>query len=263
MFFICEKKDTAMKFRLMTIGVLLAFVGTGCATKATATDWQATSVTQQNTVIALLEHTPTSADPLPSAVATSSGQSMTATPTAAGPGATPLPTDTPGPAYLATIVAQNATMVARSDGASVPFQQTVIAQQATIISKSTHIDALLGTQTAQQASHIRLQQTANAVADFQAVQFHTVRDMAVAQVNQQATANALQATSITLARIQLQEQRDTDATAVAQQRGQTHLMQTQVALQATTESHASMTEYYTCLTARDTHPALTCTKPKK
>lgn len=244
----------------------LVFALTACAGTAPAA-YQATTVAQQNTVIALLQptgiHAATQQTPM-SGAGTPTAAPPTSTPAVTTP--TPVPSQpsaTLGPEYLATVVVQNATLVARTDGASVPLQQTIIVQQATVIAAIARVNGALGTQTAAQSSHVRLQQTANAISDFQAVSLHTIRDMTTLQVSQQATANALQATSITLARVQLQEQRSTDATMVAIQRGQTQLAQTQVAIQRDAAQHAADTAYYTCLTARDTHPALTCTKPKK
>jgi hypothetical protein len=237
---------------------------TACGSTS-VTDYQTTSVAQQNTVIALLQPSRVTAQsaagsPTPTAQPTASATSTPATPT-------PTPA---GPEYLATVVAQNATLVARADGAGVPLQQTVVAQNATLISGVGRIGAAVATQSAFAASQVRLQQTANAISDYQAVQLHSVRDSALILVNQQATqiaqhsyTNALQATSIAVDRAALVEQRAANATAIAVQRGQTQLLQTQVALQATIVVQSSWTEFYTCLTARDTHPALTCPKPKK
>jgi hypothetical protein len=175
------------------------------------------------------------------------------------------PTATAEPRYAATVVAQNAALLARDTAPAAALHRTAIAQTNLLLTAQALAAAAMGTQIAQNTSLIRIAQTSNALTDNQNTLLRTVRDNSAQALKLQSTAISLAAAANAIANKQLQQATSTDATAIAIQRSQTGVLVAQSATQKDIAYQTALTSYYACRTMLNTKPAitLTCSKPKK
>jgi hypothetical protein len=184
-------------------------------------------------------------------------------------------TTPPDTTWHATMVSQQQTMIDLLRVTPVPanatttaepqYQATAVALAAAAVTIQAQVNTQLGTQTAQNASLIRIAQTSNALTDTQNTLLRTVRDQSTQALKLQSTAISLAAAANAIANKQLQQATSTDATAIAIQRSQTGVLVAQSATQKDIAYQTALTSYYACRTMLNTKPAitLTCSKPKK